>query len=559
MATYSRAVVLLVLALNIVSTPVRADLPPDAITSDVGVVVEVDLKAIQLREIKDSLEALAESSGGAGAQIGALVESLGQQELAIRSKLDQLVDAGVDAMVLLFRATDWKKPTVLLRTGWSTDLEALGMALEQPVRPVTLGWASIGPIPDLPNDAARNVALAKQLSQDIQDVEGGPIRAVARLTGPLSKLVQDSAPNEEIKAFVGDQLDHLFGCVSFSKGPRVVLGVSLRSEEGAVELVAQLDNELKRVGEDSSRPSWLRNASVKRKGSVVLCELGLAALRGALTSLLESSPSTSPSATDSRRLIKAHDVRLSSSMVQLEWREQDLLGSAPYASQGSAVAWKRNEADDSILFVTNSHCLGLGPLAKADAEGRDAPEVEFYELRIVLPSGQVAQVTQFAETPQPLDLALIVARAPGAVEGRDYVIIEPAMDLALEPGMSVCAVGSPRGLFGTQTFGRVSALRSNPQNIQLIQTDAAINPGNSGGPLFLEATNGGGETAFRWVGVNTSKIMDSDNLGFAIHVSELPSDFRDSQQWKWYPATPAGAAQAISEMYKVDAQAVAPR
>lgn len=77
-----------------------------------------------------------------------------------------------------------------------------------------------------------------------------------------------------------------------------------------------------------------------------------------------------------------------------------------------------------------------------------------------------------------------------------------------ELGYWVMAAGSPYGISGTITFGSISNFQTD-----IIVTDAAINPGNSGGPLVLSD----GTVA----GVNSAKIMEADNTGFALGVQYL--------------------------------------
>jgi len=87
-------------------------------------------------------------------------------------------------------------------------------------------------------------------------------------------------------------------------------------------------------------------------------------------------------------------------------------------------------------------------------------------------------------------------------------------------GNFVIAIGNPFGLYGTMTFGIVSALGrtdigSDKLNLtNFIQTDAAINPGNSGGPLI----NLDGEV----IGINTMIYSQSGGnigIGFAVPVN----------------------------------------
>ena len=121
----------------------------------------------------------------------------------------------------------------------------------------------------------------------------------------------------------------------------------------------------------------------------------------------------------------------------------------------------------------------------------------------------------------------------------DFAIVKPdqkvsAPSLALcykeypKPGEDVIAIGSPDGIAGTVTKGVVSAVRkpvgqlqgAAPENILLVQHDAAISPGNSGGPLV----NAKGEV----LGVNTYGLASTSsggramqNVNFAISIVDV--------------------------------------
>ena len=91
-----------------------------------------------------------------------------------------------------------------------------------------------------------------------------------------------------------------------------------------------------------------------------------------------------------------------------------------------------------------------------------------------------------------------------------------------EIGYWVMAAGSPFGLSGTITFGNITNFQTD-----IILTDAAINPGNSGGPLVLSD----GTVA----GVNTAKVAEADNTGFAMGVQYLCAKLLDCKNkpiWK---------------------------
>ena len=139
-----------------------------------------------------------------------------------------------------------------------------------------------------------------------------------------------------------------------------------------------------------------------------------------------------------------------------------------------------------------------------------------------------------------MDLALIEVDGRGLKEGRDYVIL-PYKKERLEVGDEVVAVGSPFGLEGTHTFGRISAIRppTRDQSFNMIQTDAAINPGNSGGPLFVKRNN-----RYSWIGINTWGVERANNLGFAIDAQDAVRS-----QYIFYTADAQGAAKAIAEGY----------
>ena len=76
------------------------------------------------------------------------------------------------------------------------------------------------------------------------------------------------------------------------------------------------------------------------------------------------------------------------------------------------------------------------------------------------------------------DLAILKIEAQGLMSAPLGAFNE------VEVGERVLAIGAPRGLSRTVTQGIVSAKRTLPGGVRLIQTDAAVNPGNSGGPML---------------------------------------------------------------------------
>ena len=77
------------------------------------------------------------------------------------------------------------------------------------------------------------------------------------------------------------------------------------------------------------------------------------------------------------------------------------------------------------------------------------------------------------------------------------------------PGTKVTAIGYP---LGQDRLKQTSGIISGRQGSNF-QTDSPINPGNSGGPLVNEK--------FEVIGVNSSKMMFADNIGYAIPIYQF--------------------------------------
>jgi putative serine protease PepD len=175
------------------------------------------------------------------------------------------------------------------------------------------------------------------------------------------------------------------------------------------------------------------------------------------------------------------------------------------AGQGAGSGFVYDAAEGFIL--TNAHVI----------EGAEEISVTFFD-------GSAMGADLVGAFPDD-DVAML------KVQGVDQLV---AADLgssdALQVGEDVVAIGNAYGLGGkpSVTTGIVSALnRSIPDEDgdyleNLIQTDAAINPGNSGGPLV----NSQGQV----VGINTAKLIDASNIGFALAIDNilpLIEDLRD--------------------------------
>jgi S1-C subfamily serine protease len=226
-----------------------------------------------------------------------------------------------------------------------------------------------------------------------------------------------------------------------------------------------------------------------------------------------------------------------------EWVERDLIldDAGNWTGSGVIVA----EEGPSLIVMTNSHCLGVEDILKNQFETVDIAK---FALAIATSqSNTLRKVTQFAKCKHKgLDVALIRIPREGLRRGVDYAVAPIFNRRVAKRGVDVVAIGAPRGLRGTETFGRVSALRE-PGELSphpLIQTDAALNQGNSGGPLYAVIAG-----KRQLVGLNTFGYRDSQGLNFAFFADEYHAN-----DWMWFDANPAGAVAALKAIHGIHAE-----
>jgi trypsin-like peptidase len=93
----------------------------------------------------------------------------------------------------------------------------------------------------------------------------------------------------------------------------------------------------------------------------------------------------------------------------------------------------------------------------------------------------------------------------------------------VEIGHRVYAIGAPKGLELTISEGIVSGRRDSDERHRLLQTSAAISSGSSGGGLFDETG--------RLIGITTSKIVDGENLNFAVPINYVRGILGITPRW----------------------------
>lgn len=151
--------------------------------------------------------------------------------------------------------------------------------------------------------------------------------------------------------------------------------------------------------------------------------------------------------------------------------------------------------------------LGTGFVYSSDGEIVTNYHVidEAYSAKIQL-SGVTYEVQQVLAYDKDIDLAILKISAkdltPVKVCEHDHKV-----------GQIVYALGSSRGLTATFSEGIITYANRENDGVTYTQHDAPISNGNSGGPLI----NQYGEV----IGINTLTVRESQNLNFAINVSEI--------------------------------------
>jgi len=202
--------------------------------------------------------------------------------------------------------------------------------------------------------------------------------------------------------------------------------------------------------------------------------------------------------------------RAADSVVSIYLQQHLATGEAVTEGQGSGVI-----LDESGLVITNWHVVA--PVVLGQNRGT-APDV-----LLKLRDGR-SRSAQVLSSSARRDLALLQMKL-GGDEKVKPIEIGRSGDLLI--GETLIAIGNPQGHANTVTQGVLSAIdrsirvRTPDGQLReysgLLQTDAAINQGNSGGAL-LDITG-------RLVGINNAMAMGAENIGFAIPMDTVRSEF----------------------------------
>jgi S1-C subfamily serine protease/tetratricopeptide (TPR) repeat protein len=149
-----------------------------------------------------------------------------------------------------------------------------------------------------------------------------------------------------------------------------------------------------------------------------------------------------------------------------------------------------NKSLRSAFVLTNYHVIR--PAVSAEIE---------------LSTGEKGTVWHVVAEDERLDLAVLSVTVPA-----NSLLNDIALATNDPPVMSsVYAIGSPAGMRGSASEGKVSSYREIFGDDRWLQTTAPISPGSSGGPLL--SVDG------MLVGITTLSYTEGQNLNFAIPVS----------------------------------------
>jgi len=227
---------------------------------------------------------------------------------------------------------------------------------------------------------------------------------------------------------------------------------------------------------------------------------------------LRADPAARPAAREVRdRLLALASPDPGSTGEQVYQRCMPSVVTISFQHLGGVVSGSGVLLTDDGIVATNAHVVKGAP-------GRDVSAQVFgHEMvgatilkRVAAPATQPSIAS--------VDLAFVRIDPAAAGTGRPI----PLGSLAdVRAGMTVWALGSPRGLSGTFLQGVVSQLRKDPP-VTWVQHQTPINPGNSGGPLV--------NADCKVVGLNTFITVDSQGLSFALDPDTVARELAELQQ-----------------------------
>ena len=168
-----------------------------------------------------------------------------------------------------------------------------------------------------------------------------------------------------------------------------------------------------------------------------------------------------------------------------------------------------NSLGEIITYDKSGNELALGTCFVYSADGKLVTNYHVidgaYSAKVTI-AGNTYDIQYVLAYDKNIDLAVLKVNASG---------LQPSAicEKVHATGSAVYAFGSSRGLTYTRSQGIITHANRVMDGVAYVQHDAAISGGNSGGPLI----NQYGEV----IGINTMTVKDSQNLNFAVSVTEL--------------------------------------
>ena len=171
----------------------------------------------------------------------------------------------------------------------------------------------------------------------------------------------------------------------------------------------------------------------------------------------------------------------------------------PFETESEEYVAENNSIGSGVIisgdgFIITSYHVFFSP----DTESNYSPDTT-----ITLNDGTDIEA-HLVSLDEKNDLALL------KIDAENLPFLKPSNSAELLVGNVVLAIGNPRNIGQSVSFGIISAVRQREDSF-VIQTDAAINPGNSGGALI--DTNG------KLIGINSTIVSESggsEGISFAI-------------------------------------------
>lgn len=172
----------------------------------------------------------------------------------------------------------------------------------------------------------------------------------------------------------------------------------------------------------------------------------------------------------------------------------------------------RESVGELAVYDKKGNCISVGSCFVYSADGQLITNYHVieggYSAEATL-AGRTYQISIVVSFDKEIDLALL------KISANNSQPLQPVKVCRREhkTGETVYTLGNSQGLTSTFSKGIITYSDREYEGVHYVQHDAAISSGNSGGPLINEY----GEV----IGINTLTLEDSQNLNFAIRVSEL--------------------------------------